>query len=174
MTRSPNHRFPFAVVVLTFACIGGTSNIVAQTPKAATIAAPLIFEQNNGQAPARYHFLARRSGMETLYAADGVDIFVAQSRSTAARLQISWKGANRAATASGEAPLPGHSNYLRGSDPALWLRNIPQFSRVRYQQIYPGSICYSTEAAITSRTIFWRRRGRTQLKSPCSSTAACR
>jgi HYDIN/CFA65/VesB family protein/beta-propeller repeat-containing protein len=138
MTRSQNHRLPFAVVVLTFACIGGTSNIVAQTPKAATIAAPLIFEQNNGQAPARYHFLARRSGMESLYTADGVDVFVAQSRSTATRLQISWKGANRAATVSGEAPLPGRSNYLHGSDPALWLRNIPQFSRVRYQQVYPG------------------------------------
>jgi len=138
MTRSQSHRLLFAVLALTVVCCSAPSNIVAQTPKATTVAAPLIFEQNNGQAPAQYHFLARRDGVESLYAADGVDIFVPQSHSSASRLQIRWKGADRGAAVSGEAPLPGHSNYLHGSDPTRWLRNILQFSRVRYQQIYPG------------------------------------
>jgi Beta-propeller repeat len=141
-------RHPLLVfLILAIAFISASANISAQAPKAAsvsagskatTLSAPLIFEQNNGPASAQYHFLARRSGMESLYAGDGVDILVAQSSSTPTRLRIRWKGANRTPGVSGEAALPGHSNYLHGSDPALWLRNIPQFSRVRYQQIYPG------------------------------------
>ena len=47
-------------------------------------------------------------------------------------------GANRAASATGAGPLPGKSNYFVGNDPAKWHRDIPQFARVRYQDVYPG------------------------------------
>jgi len=39
---------------------------------------------------------------------------------------------------AGADQLPGKSNYLIGNDPAKWHRDIPQFSRVRYQGVYPG------------------------------------
>ena len=34
--------------------------------------------------------------------------------------------------------FPGKSNYLLGNDPAKWKRGIPQFARVRYENVYPG------------------------------------
>jgi hypothetical protein len=136
MIRSLVYRLFFAFVVPFVAFTGFASDIAAQTSKNTTSPIPLIFEQNKGQAPAQYQFLARRNGMETLYAADGMDIFVLQSRST--RLQIHWKGANPQATLAGEDALPGHSSYLRGADESRWLRDIPQFAQVRYKQIYPG------------------------------------
>ncbi len=34
--------------------------------------------------------------------------------------------------------LPGKSNYFLGNDPAKWRTGVPQFSRVRYDNIYPG------------------------------------
>ena len=47
-------------------------------------------------------------------------------------------GANSSAAVTGDHQLPGHSNYFIGNDSARWRRNIPQFSRVRYAQVYPG------------------------------------
>ena len=46
-------------------------------------------------------------------------------------------GAN-AAEPAGEIQLPGKSNYFIGNDPAKWHRDIPQFARVRYRNVYPG------------------------------------
>jgi len=138
MIRLPLYRVLFAFVVAFVFFAGSASNIAAQTRKIATSSLPLIFEQNKGQVPAQYQFLSRRNGMQTLYDADGVEIFVPQSPSSRTRLQIHWIGANRKATLAGEDALPGHSSYLRGSDEAKWLRDIPQFARVRYEQLYPG------------------------------------
>ncbi len=34
--------------------------------------------------------------------------------------------------------LPGKSNYFLGNDSAKWRHGVPQFARVRYENIYPG------------------------------------
>jgi hypothetical protein len=47
-------------------------------------------------------------------------------------------GAAYAAEPVGDAQLPGKSNYFIGNDPTKWRRDIPQFARVRYQNVYPG------------------------------------
>src|SRR5229473_2362942 len=39
---------------------------------------------------------------------------------------------------SGLDQLPGRSNYFIGNDPAKWRRNVAQFARVRYSNVYPG------------------------------------
>jgi uncharacterized repeat protein (TIGR01451 family) len=53
-------------------------------------------------------------------------------------LQMKLAGANRNASLTGAALLPGKSNYFLGNDPAKWRRGVPQFARVRYENIYPG------------------------------------
>ena len=138
MIRVPVYRLLFAFAAVFVFSAGFARSVAAQTRKVDTSSIPLIFEQNKGQAPAQYKFLSRRNGMETLYDADGMEIFVPQSPSTRTRLQIRWIGANRKVTPEGEGALPGHSSYLRGSDEAKWLRDIPQFARVHYEQLYPG------------------------------------
>jgi uncharacterized repeat protein (TIGR01451 family) len=53
-------------------------------------------------------------------------------------LQMKLAGANPNASLTGTALLPGKSNYFLGNDPAKWRRGVPQFARVRYENIYPG------------------------------------
>jgi hypothetical protein len=38
----------------------------------------------------------------------------------------------------GDGLLPGKSHYLRGSDPAYWTTDVAQYSRVVYDDVYPG------------------------------------
>ena len=47
-------------------------------------------------------------------------------------------GANPNASLTGADLLPGKSNYFLGNDPAKWRHGVPQFARVRYENIYPG------------------------------------
>lgn len=47
-------------------------------------------------------------------------------------------GARGNAPAQPEELLPGYSNYLVGSDPRQWRTHVPNYSRVRYRDIYPG------------------------------------
>src|SRR5262249_23337440 len=56
-------------------------------------------------------------------------------------------GANPNARIHGEQQQPGKVNYIRG---ARALRNIPTFTRVRYDDIYPGIdiVYYGNEARL--------------------------
>jgi hypothetical protein len=47
-------------------------------------------------------------------------------------------GANRSAVVTGLADLPGTSNYFIGNDPKNWHTNVPNYAKVRYENIYSG------------------------------------
>ena len=108
---------------------------------------PLIFERNQGQTDPQVKFLAHGAGYGLFLTAHEA---VLSLRSSAPRSKSSDKnenlsilrmqivGANSSAAVTGDHQLPGHSNYFIGNDSARWRRNIPQFSRVRYAQVYPG------------------------------------
>ena len=66
-----------------------------------------------------------------------LDCYRSSAKSTQS-CACSWPAQTRAAAATGASPLPGKSNYFIGNDPAKWHRDIPQFARVRYQDVYPG------------------------------------
>jgi len=53
-------------------------------------------------------------------------------------LRMTLAGASRNATLAAANPLPGHSNYLLGNQPSRWHLGVPQFARVRYENVYPG------------------------------------
>jgi hypothetical protein len=112
--------------------------IAGQNAKPELAPLPLAFESNLGQAPALYQFVARRGSMQTFFSAAGVDVVLTRRDKTAPLVHITWKGADPAATLAGDETLPGHSNYLRGADPAKWLRDIPEFAQIRYTNIYPN------------------------------------
>lgn len=119
---------------------------------------PFSFEQNQGQAAARYPFLASGRGCVLLFAPDEVLIGVGQAReaarvsSAASRVtrghvsepmtvrtvRIQLPGASRFAMGQGMDPLPGRVNYFLGNDPAAWQRNVPMFARVQFREVYPG------------------------------------
>ena len=47
-------------------------------------------------------------------------------------------GANPSTHMTALDPLPGKSNYLIGNNRSKWRVNVPQFARVRYENVYPG------------------------------------
>jgi uncharacterized repeat protein (TIGR01451 family) len=127
---------------------------------------PLIFEPNQGQfnldsADPRAKFVTRGSGYSLFLGSEGAILSMVsrnrattdgsttdgsrQDRSKAGAamahvdsLQMKLAGANPNARVTGADPLPGKSNYFLGNDPAKWRRSVPQFARVRYENIYPG------------------------------------
>ena len=118
---------------------------------------PLAFEPNQGQAPRDVVFLSRsqdaivlltatdaiirRPDLETAPAATGPILSHSKSvRKTPhfSDLRMHWVGSNPAPEASGESPLTSKSNYLKGRDPENWITQLPNFSRVRFQEVYPG------------------------------------
>lgn len=108
---------------------------------------PLTFEPNQGQAnldPAdpRAKFTARGSGYSLYLGSDGAILRLSSRDSSNSSyveaVAMKLAGANPNANLTAFDRLPGQSNYFLGNDPTKWRTGIPQFSRVRYEQIYPG------------------------------------
>ncbi len=117
---------------------------------------PLIFEPNQGQGhldahDARAKFVTHGSGYSLFLGSEGAILSLVShpkpvsssakpdpSRILVESLQMKLAGANPTPSISGADLLPGKSNYFLGNDPAKWRRGVPQFARVRYENIYPG------------------------------------
>ena len=57
---------------------------------------------------------------------------------TAAMLRMKLAGANSSAEISGMEQLQGASNYFIGNDPKKWRTAVPNYAKIRYQDVYPG------------------------------------
>jgi uncharacterized repeat protein (TIGR01451 family) len=112
---------------------------------------PLMFEPNQGQAnldPAdpRARFIARGSGYKLFLGTEGAIVSLRSSqlvrgkskRGEFSSFQMKLAGANSKASLTATDLLPAKSNYLLGNDPAEWRSGIPQYARVRYENVYPG------------------------------------
>jgi hypothetical protein len=102
---------------------------------------PLSFEANQGQSDPQVKYLSRGAGYSLfLTANEAVLRLSALSRQPSASsvIRMRLNGANGSARVSGASPLPGKSNYFIGNDPKQWHTNVPQFAKVRYENVYPG------------------------------------
>jgi hypothetical protein len=106
---------------------------------------PLIFELNQGQTDRRVRFLARGTAYGLYLTAHDAVLTLEHSAAHSLRptvlasvVSLSLVGAASPVEPEGDAQLPGKSNYLVGNDPMKWHRDIPQFARVRYPNVYPG------------------------------------
>jgi Beta-propeller repeat len=108
---------------------------------------PLAFEANRGQAPVGVDFVAHGRDYTAEIRANRVILGLSRAPSDASGEQIAaahdvveigLTGANRGASATGQEKLPGHTNYLLGTNPAGWITNVEQYARVRYANVYPG------------------------------------
>ena len=103
----------------------------------ASLNLPMRFEPNQGQTDPRVKFLARGAGYGVfLTPQQAVLTLGGRTKSAVVRMQLA--DANPSAVVSGNAQLPGKSNYFIGNNPSKWHRDIPQFARVRYEGVYPG------------------------------------
>jgi hypothetical protein len=120
---------------------------------------PISFEPNRGQLDAKVRFAARGNGHVLAIDARGVE-FRTVRRSGALTLseQIDQSGtsgqdaatfssdairlnivnANKSAALEGIHLLPGKSNYFMGNNPSDWHADIPNYEKVKIQNIYSG------------------------------------
>ncbi|GAB3845381.1 hypothetical protein GCM10028822_03740 [Hymenobacter terrigena] len=143
-------------------CLGSAvfafSNASAGTPPVAPVptdAHPLRFVPNQRQwqspilfaadIPAGRLFLERGRLLVARYDAPAVDRqHHAASTATRSRIgghaySVSFVGANAQPAVRGEQPTGEHLNYFLGNDESRWATNVPAFTDVRYQQLYPGT-----------------------------------
>jgi hypothetical protein len=99
---------------------------------------PLMFEPNQGQTDERVRFLARGGGYGLYLTAQEAVLALQHAGGRTSTVDMKLVGAASPAEPAGEIQLPGKSNYLIGNDPGKWHRDIPEFARVRYHNVYPG------------------------------------
>jgi hypothetical protein len=122
---------------------------------------PLAFEANQGQADPQAKFLSRGQGYEVfLTPTEAVlGLRVPEKRDDAklsvksvknvtqsldlkapkfAMLGMKLKGANSNARVEGQGLLRIKSNYLIGNDRSKWVRHVPNYSEVKFAEVYPG------------------------------------
>ena len=117
---------------------------------------PLTFQLNEGQTDAQVRYLARGAGYELFLTPQQAVIALRNSptprsnRNPRVRLvhqprhvessviQLQLASANANPAMSGIDPLPGQVNYFTGANPKNWRTNVPSFSEVKYQSVYPG------------------------------------
>ncbi len=117
---------------------------------------PLSFEANQGQSDRQVRFLSRGPGYSLfltpteavlaltkppahLKLADPTQATPVRSeKMTGTVLRMKFVGANHAPKMTGLEELPGRSHYLMGNDPKQWRTHVPQYAKVRYQNVYPG------------------------------------
>jgi Bacterial Ig-like domain (group 3)/Beta-propeller repeat len=121
---------------------------------------PLSFEVNEGQTASQVRFLSHGFG-STLFLTENSAVLslTSVSPSSVARsplqnpinstdngpsatdgvaIAMNLIGANRNATVAGLDKQAGITNYFIGNDPSQWHTNIPNYSKVEYQSVYPG------------------------------------
>jgi hypothetical protein len=97
---------------------------------------PMVFEQNQGQTASEYRYLLHRDGMSVLFLPGGADFRLPHKGVRSSEVHLRLVGTQ--VSPAGIALQAGHANYLLGSDALKWIRNVPQFGRVEYPELYPG------------------------------------
>ncbi len=143
----------------SYDAVGSPSAIPAKPDQAAQIRAvesygrlPLGFEVNKGQAALHIKFLTRGQGYtlhltptgavlalgKTEQALPGNTIKGSPGSTARAAIKMRILGLTATPKITGQNELPGKVNYFIGNNPDKWHSNIPTFSRVRYESVYPG------------------------------------
>jgi hypothetical protein len=121
---------------------------------------PLAFEANQGQTASDVRFLSRGDGY-TLFLTEqeavltlrqpvpGSDAHLDRAKLGKMRgnkraaerlsvLRMRLDGANPNVAIAGVDRMPTKVNYFIGNDPKKWHTDVPAYSRVKYQGVYPG------------------------------------
>jgi len=100
---------------------------------------PMSFEANDGQENLRVKYSSRAQGYRVFLTEDGATfVFGADTQSPVSSVTMKLKGANRNPRVTGIEKLPGTTNYFLGQDPSRWKRNVANYSKIEYQNVYPG------------------------------------
>ena len=106
---------------------------------------PLSFEPSVGQigghSDESVSFFSRGAGYDLFLTKEGAILSLQQKQLKGGSnvvLHMQLPGARPDTVITGTDPLPGKTNYLRGSDPKKWNTNITNYAKVRYENIFDG------------------------------------
>jgi hypothetical protein len=116
---------------------------------------PIRFEKNQGQYDDNVRFISQGLGYTLFLTSDeavlsflelgnitnkyDLDIDLdSTTTSKSSTMRIKLVGSNISPTLEGLGKLPGKSNYFIGNDADNWQTDIPNYSRVCYNEVYPG------------------------------------
>lgn len=139
-------------------CVISGAVTLSAAPSTRPFGTPVVFEPNRGQAPQDVSWLARGPGYQFLLTQQGSTVvlqegrpdqaglntftgepvFAALSRSRVSTVQMHFKGSHAPYTFQGMDATGGLSNYLRGGEATAWLTDIPQYGKVRVNNVYNG------------------------------------
>src|SRR5438105_5136639 len=130
-----------ALIFLTFSLRTSPPLVPAKNAAALRMAyaqLPLSFEANAGQTDSQVRYLARGAGY-TIFLTQNETVLSLQDRQgDGAVLRLKLAGAKVDSKIKASGQLSGKSNYFIGNDPKQWRTDVPLFSRVRYENVYPG------------------------------------
>ena len=107
---------------------------------------PMRFEKNMGQADSETSFLFQNQTMALKLSSDKavidirqpIDVSAADQRSIIKSATMKFEGANPNIKGEGINKLITKSNYFTGSDPTNWQKEIPNYGKVQFNELYPG------------------------------------
>src|SRR6266567_1742875 len=104
----------------------------------ASAISPLRFEPNLGQAGPEVRYIARGAGYMLLLTRQEAVIVLPSGSSSPAQVRMKLIGAASTSASQPENLLPSLSHYYIGDDPNKWHPNVPNYERVKFDQVYPG------------------------------------
>jgi FG-GAP-like repeat/Beta-propeller repeat/FG-GAP repeat len=103
---------------------------------------PLSFEENRGQTDERVKFLSRGAGYNLFLTESEMVLALHKTakdeKAESVVLRMSAVGGKSPSKIEGEDEQNGKSNYFIDADASKWLRDVPNYSKVRYAGIYDG------------------------------------
>ena len=102
---------------------------------------PLVFEPNRGQTDSRVKYFARSAGYNVFLTGPSTAVMSyrpSADKKTLDRLTMKLAGANEAAQGQPQEPTGGVSNYYVGNDKSKWLHDVPNYAKLRYNDVYSG------------------------------------
>ena len=84
-------------------------------------------------------YLLHDGALEGEFQKGGVSLRLLGRAKLCSQVRMRLVGAREDAAIAGGGTLQGYTNYLFGSDPAHWLRRLPNYTEMRYSRIYPGT-----------------------------------
>ena len=120
-----------AIIFICSTSVFATQSITARLP--------LVFEPNRGQAPAEVQYILRGGALTGEFQKDGILFRLSDGKKITSQVRMRLVGAHEDAVITGGGTLEGYTNYLVGNDSAHWLHGLPNYTKVRYSQIYPGT-----------------------------------
>lgn len=119
----------------------------AREYKATYAQLPMRFEQNEGQTDARVRFMARGAGYSLFLTGNeailslkkaGQNAGAEREEAAEAIVRMGLVGANPAPEITPADRQAGRSNYFRGNNRRQWRRDVPNYGKVQYEEVYPG------------------------------------